>query len=76
MNNCKINNSRFSVRFCAIMKHYNVQTVGRAKQLLTFFDNNPNAKITYHLPGVGVRHTRRYKLQRELDSFEKEYMSK
>ena len=67
MNKLRINNYRFSVRFCTIAKTYGLKTVGGA---IKFFNNlqNPNTKLYF-----GTTHIRASKLIKELKEFQKSH---
>jgi len=60
---CRINDSRFSVRFCTVMRYYGIVTVGQAFTLLDRM-NHPNKKLAF-----GTSYIRIYKLQKELNEF-------
>lgn len=62
MKKLRINNKRFSVRFCLAMENLGLTTVGQADSFLN--KALPNTKI-----GVGTSHVRVAILKRELESF-------
>ena len=62
----RINNSRFSVRFCAVMKYHGIKTVGKACIFLLshYTEKNLNSSPVY---SVSVK-----TLVKELDNYIKE----
>lgn len=54
----QINNSRFSVRFCFVMKALGINTIGQAKRFLDRVDRN-----------CKIQGVRMYRLQQELKEF-------
>lgn len=67
MNRLRINNERFTIRFCIVAKTYGFKTVGSFKR---FLDNleSPNVKLYFNMS-----HVRALFIIRELDEFIKTY---
>ena len=65
MNRLRINNSRFSIRFCTIARIYGFKTVGSFSKFLYSLES-PNVKLYSH-----TSHIRASRLIKELEDFQK-----
>jgi hypothetical protein len=67
MNRLRINNYRFTIRFCTVARTYGFKTIGKFEKFLNGLES-PHVKLYF-----GTTYMRASRLIRELEEFKKSY---